>query len=122
MGKFAIGAFVAPEKENTWVEDVHELALATDADPNASATFSVSVKDESRTLLDIREAAKGLNKTVRVRVRNDDAVTKVGVKENGKAILEGDVILTITLTEKYKDGRGRPKASAKPVESEAKGK
>lgn len=127
MSKFSIGTFTAPAKENEWIDDVNELAQATEANSDASATFTVPVKDEGRTLSDIRAAAKLINKTVRIRVRNDEAVTKTGTKENGKAILSGDVTLTISLTEKYKDGRGRPRkavegAEAAPVETPAKGK
>jgi hypothetical protein len=121
MGKFSIGKFVAPEKTNLWAEDVKELADATAQDAEASATFTVSVKEEGKTIRDIRDAAKGLNKTVRIRVRNDDAVRKIGTKENGKSVFEGDVVLTISLTDLHKGGRGRKpgNGNGKPAEAEA---
>lgn len=121
MGKFRIGKFVAPEKTNLWAEDVKELADVTAQDAEASATFSVSVKDEGKTIRDIRDAAKVLNKTVRIRVRNDDAVKKIGTKENGKAVYEGDVVLTISLTDLHKGGRGRKpgNGNSTPAEAEA---
>jgi hypothetical protein len=121
MGKFSIGKFVAPEKTNLWVDDVQELADATAQDAEASATFTISVKDEGKTVRDIRAAAKNLNKTVKIRVRNDDAVKKIGTKENGKAVFEGDVVLTISLVDLQKGGRGRKpgNGNGKSAEAEA---
>lgn len=121
MGKFSIGKFVAPAKTNLWEEDVKELADATAQDAEASATFTVSVKEEGKTVRDIREAARALNKTVRIRVRNDDGVKKIGTKENGKAVYEGDVVLTISLTDLHKGGRGRKpgNGNGKTAEAEA---
>lgn len=124
MGKFSIGTFVKPEAENEWVEDVTELAEATAQDANAAATFVINVKEEGKTLRAIREAAKTLDKTVRIRHRDDSNVAREGVKENGKPIFGGEVIITISLTDKYKDGRGRKPASesADAPEGKSKGK
>lgn len=109
--KFELVDFERAPRVNEWVEPVAQLATAVEANPKASYRIPVNVKDEGRELAAIRAAAKDINKTVRVLVRDDSAVTRVGQKDNGKPVFEGQVVLTITLTEKYADGRGRkPKA------------
>jgi len=111
MSKFEITSFVAPEKSNEWVDAVDALIEAGATDENAAITIHVEAKDEAKELRAFRAAAKTANKTVRIRVRDDSAVETVGRKDNGKAILKGEVALTLSLTEKYKDGRGRKPAA-----------
>lgn len=131
MGKFTLGTYTKPEKHNEWVEDVQELADATAQNPETSATFELDIRDESKTILAIRDAAKTLNKTVKIVRRDDRAVTQIGTKDNGKKVFQGNVVVEIQLVERYKDGRGRKpgngnskpaEAEAAPVEAPAKGK
>lgn len=104
---FELVEFEQAPRANEWIEPVQQLIDATEINPKASYRIPLDVKDEGKELLAIRAAATSFGKTVRVRVRDDSAVTKVGVKDNGKPIFEGQVVLTISLTDKYADGRGR---------------
>ncbi len=112
MGKFAITTFV-PEsnKANEWIEDIAELAAATESNPDAAAEVAIPWAKRNTELLAIREAAKAVNKTVRVRKQNEDGLKAIGTKANGKTVFEGDIVYTISLTDKYKEGRGRKAAS-----------
>lgn len=115
MGKFQLVEYVAAtEKANEWIEDVQELAVATDANPNAAAVIPVPWAKRNTTLSAIRGAAKTLNKSVRVRKEDTSGLRKVGQKDNGKDVFEGDILYTIALIDKIADGRGRkPKDATK---------
>ena len=125
---FELVEFETAPRVNEWVEPIAQLAEATEKNDKASYRIPLDVKDEGKELLAIRAAAKDIGKTVRVRVRDDSGVTKVGSKENGKPIFEGQVIVTISLTDKYADGRGRKRptpeedAATVDVEKPAKSK
>lgn len=122
MSRFTAVKITPATKENLWIEDVAAMVAATDADPEFGAQVVFPVKDEAREVAAIRDAAKTLGKTVRIITRDDSALTRVGSKDNGKPIFEVDVVLTLAIRDKYKDGRGRKPASAAPVETPAKGK
>lgn len=119
--KFELVDFERAPRVNEWVEPVSQLATAIAHNPKASFRIPLDVKDEGKEISAFRAAAKDIGKTVRILVRDDSAVTKVGQKENGKPIYEGQVVLTVTLTEKYADGRGRkPKTETEDAGASAK--
>lgn len=102
------------------VQAVTALVEATTKDENAALTLVFDAKEEAKELRAFRQAAKDQGKTVRVRTRDDSGLTKIGQKENGKAIYQGEVTVVVSLADKYADGRGRPKGSGKDAETEAK--
>lgn len=111
--KYALTTYVAPEKSIS--QDILDAvqSLVDSTDENAALTLVFDVNEEAKELRAFRQAAKDQGKTVRIRHRDESAVTKVGTKENGKPVYQGEVTVVVSLTEKYADGRGRkPKAEA----------
>lgn len=120
MGKFAIAEYVRPATANAWAEDVAELDAAVKENPSFAGTITVDAKDEGKELRAIRDAAKALNRTVRILKRDDSNAEVAEVKENGRKVYKGTVDLTVTLADKYAEGRGRKPAAA-TTETPAKG-
>lgn len=117
MGKLNISteAFVKPQSANAWAEDIAELNDAIKAKPGIFATLTVDAKDEGKELRAIRDAAKALDRTVRILKRDDANAEVAEVKDNGRKVYKGTVDLTITLAEKYAEGRGRKPAAESTV-------
>lgn len=111
---FKTTQFVAPEQVNPYIEDV--ATFATENDGNAEAAFEIDVpaKDQGKTELFVRKAAHAVGKTARLRKVDKSGRTVVGQTEKGRDIVEGTVVLTYTLTEQHKAGKGR-----KPADQEA---
>lgn len=122
MGRFNIAKFEKPKAHNEWAEDVAELDEQVKADPEFAATFTIPAADEGKTLTRIREAAAELNRTVRILARDDSKASIAGTTEKGRRIFAGEVTLSITLRDKYADGRGRPKGSTVATEATDKPK
>lgn len=121
MAKFQMTKFVAPEKSNEWDEPIKALAELTDED--AAIEVYIDWKGRNGELARIRDAAKKVDKTVRIRTEDVSGLTEVGTKENGKKIYQGEIRYVLTLSEKYKDGRGRkPKDADENVADEAPAK
>ena len=132
MAKFEMTTFTAPPKSNEWDEPIAALAEVTDtylasenADPEQYPAITVFIdwKGRNGELARIRDAAKKVDKTVRIRTEDVSGLTEVGTKENGKKIYQGEIRYVLTLSEKYKDGRGRkPKDADENVADEAPAK
>lgn len=119
IGSF--GTYVAPEKTNKYVDTFAEFARVAQDNPDASWTVEINAADETKERLLIAEAAHKVNKTARLRTRDDSARTVVGQKEkSGNPIYQGTVKLTFTLSEKHKPRRG--KDAEVEAEPKAKGK
>jgi hypothetical protein len=122
MGKFSIGTYVKPESANAWAEDVAELDAAVKANTDESVAISASITLDGKTkdvdLRAIRDAAKKLGRTVRILKLDESKLTTVSVSEKGRKTFGGSVDVTITLTDKYADGRGRKPANATPASEE----
>lgn len=105
--KYELTTFKASEKaiSQDILDAVDVLVNAENED--AALTLVFDVNEEAKELRAFRQAAKEKGKTVRIRHRDETAVTKIGTKENGKAVYQGEVTLVVSLTEKYADGRGR---------------
>lgn len=123
MGKFNIGTYVKPESANAWAEDVAELDAAVKANTDDTQVVSASItldgKSKDVDLRAIRDAAKKLGRTVRILKLDESKLEVASVSEKGRKTFAGSVDVTITLTDKYADGRGRKPANATP-ESEEK--
>lgn len=124
MGKFNIGTYVKPEAKNVWAEDVEELNEAIKANTDENTVVSASITLEGKTkdvdLRAIRDAAKKLGRTVRILKLDESKLEVASVSEKGRKTFAGSVDVTITLTDKYADGRGRKPANA-TTEAPAKG-
>lgn len=119
MSKFELVTFEKPVKVNEWVEPIDQLIAAVDTDPeHAAFKLTFEAKEEGKEMRAIRSAAKARGKTVRILHRDDSAVERVGQKESGRPIYKGDVIVTITVRDKYADGRGRKSKEEKAATTE----
>lgn len=123
MANFELTEFVAEDtRVNEWIDPIKALAEAIEANPKAAFKVTVEWAKRNTELLAIREAAKQINKTVRVRAQDESGLEKIGTTDKGKSVYKGDIIYTISLTDKYKDGRGRKPADKAEAETPAKGK
>jgi hypothetical protein len=116
---FKVTKFVAPEPVNPYLEDVAAFAKENADNPEAAIEVDVPAKDQGKTELQIRKAANAVGKTARLRKVDTSQKRVTGQTEKGRDIVEGVVILTYTLTEKHKGGKGR-KPAAETAEAPAK--
>lgn len=104
---FKVTEYIAPEAVNPYLDDVAEFAKANEGNDTAAFEIDVPAKDQMKTELAVRKAANAVNKTARLRKVDASNKKVVGQTDKGKDILEGVVVLTFTLSEKHKGGRGR---------------
>lgn len=116
---FQVTEFVAPEEVNPYIEDVATFAKENEGKLTAAFTIDVPAQKQSKHELWVRKAANAVNKTARLRKVDKSGVTITGQTEKGRDIREGVVLLTYTLTEKHKEGKGRKPT---PAETAPKGK
>lgn len=117
MGFKTAGKFEAAEEVNPYLEDVAAFAKENDGDLTASFEIDAPANKQSRHELWVRKAANAAGKTARLRKVNKSGVTITGQTEKGRDIVDGTVILTYTLTEKHKDGKGRKGGSEASAEA-----
>lgn len=108
---FTVTEYVAPEAVNPYLENVAEFAKANEGNDKAAFAIDVPAKDQAKTELAVRKAANAVNKTARLRKVDTSKRQITGQTDKGKDILEGVVVLTFTLSEKHKGGRGRKPAN-----------
>jgi hypothetical protein len=108
MAEIIFGDFIPEEKLNEYVEVVQQLADLNDE--NKSVTLVVDVNESQREQLKFQRAANNIQKTARLRVKNEDDVKVTGKDEDGNDVKVGTVKLVFTLTKMHKGRRG-----AKPV-------
>lgn len=108
IGSF--GTFEAPVKTNPYAETMKAFVKAADANPDAAWTVELDAEKETAQRVLIAEAAHAVNKTARLRSRDDSNREIVGQRaKTGNPIYKGTVSLTFTLTEKHKPRRGGEK-------------
>lgn len=106
IGNF--GTFEAPEKVNPYIATLEAFAEASKENPEASWTVTVDAAKETAERVLIAQAAHKVDKTARLRTRNDSNRTQVGTREkSGTPVYSGTVDLTFTLSEKHKPRRGK---------------
>ena len=97
------GKFIEAEKVNPYIETMEAFKIAADKEPETSWTVEMDASRETAERVLIAAAANAVDRTARLRSRDDSKREKVGEREkSGNAIYDGTVILTFTLSEKHK--------------------
>ncbi len=104
IGEF--GTFKPEEKVNPYLDTMKTFAVASNENPETSWTVTLDAKRETPERVLIAEAAHAVNRTARLRNRDDSARELVGERKSGNPVYEGKVTLTFTLTDKHKARRG----------------
>lgn len=100
IGNF--GSFTPEEKVNPYTATFVEFAKAAEKNPDTAWTVTLDAARETAERVLIAEAAHSVNKTARLRTRDDSKRTVTGTREkSGNAIYAGKVTLTFTLSEKH---------------------
>ena len=106
IGNF--GTFQVAEKVNPYNATFVEFAKAAEANPDVAWTVTLDAARETAERVLIAEAAHSVNRTARLRERDDSKRTVTGTREkSGNAIYAGKVTLTFTLSEKHKPRRNK---------------
>lgn len=112
---------VTPEaKANEWIEPI--AALAAQNDTEAGYEIPIAWKGRNAVLGQLRDAAKLAGKTLRIRKQDESGLNAIGKTEKGKTVFDGNIVYTVTLTDKYKDGRGRKTTDAVEAQPETAAK
>lgn len=121
IGEF--GTYVAPNKDNPYEATFVAFNEATKTNPDASWTVTIDAAKEIVERNLIAQAAHKVNKTARLRARDDSKRQVVGQKEkSGNPVYSGEVTLTFTLTDKHKARRGKGDPDNNVVVEDAKPK
>ena len=97
------GTFAPEEKTNPYAATFVEFAKAAEKNPDIAWTVELDAARETAERVLIAAAANAVDRTARLRSRDDSKREKVGEREkSGNAIYDGTVILTFTLSEKHK--------------------
>jgi len=114
-----IGKFVAPEKENKYIDSVIAVDEATKADPEAAWIVEIDASRESAEKLEISKAANSINRTASFKNADYSGRTQIGTKEkSGKPVYQGVIRYTVVLVEKHKARKGPEAEAAKAAEAE----
>jgi hypothetical protein len=105
MAEIIFGDYIPEEKANPYIETVNTLAAYNDE--NKSVTLVVDVNEATRDQLKFQRAANTIQKTARLRVRNEDDVRVTGVDEDGNEVKTGNVKLVFTLSKMHKGRRNK---------------
>lgn len=100
------GTFEATEKANEYKEVIQQLADLNDE--SKSVVITVPVADAQKTQFQVQRAANEINKTARLRLKDESNVRVAGQDDEGNDVHEGNVSLTFTLTKKH-NARNRKK-------------
>jgi hypothetical protein len=100
LGTF--GTFTPEEKVNPYTDTFIEFAAAAETNPDAAWTVTLDAAKETPERVLIAEAAHAVNRTARLRKRDDSKREQVGERKSGNPIYKGKVTLTFTLSEKHK--------------------
>jgi hypothetical protein len=105
LGTF--GTFAPAEKVNPYAATFVEFAKAADSNPDVAWTVELDAAKETAERVLIAEAAHAVDRTARLRSRDDSKREKVGEREkSGNPIYKGTVSLTFTLSPKHAQRRG----------------
>jgi hypothetical protein len=100
------GTFEVAEKENPYNATFVEFAKAAEKNPDVAWSVELDAAKETAERVLIAEAAHNVNRTARLRARDDSKREKVGERaKSGNPIYKGTVTLTFTLSEKHKPRR-----------------
>lgn len=104
MAEIEFGTFEVAEKVNPYTDVVAKLVEAGD---NASVTLTVGHDEVIRERNLIAKAANTINKTARLREK-DESKVKYGKGEDGEQVAVGGTVrLTFTLSPRHKPRRGK---------------
>lgn len=102
------GTFTPAEKVNPYIETFKAFKDASDKNPATAWTVTLDAAKETAERVLIAEAAHSVERTARLRDRDDSKRTVTGTREkSGNAIYAGKVTLTFTLSEKHKPRKGK---------------
>lgn len=105
IGNF--GTFEQVEKVNPYMDTFKAFAEAAAKNPEAAWTVTLDAAKETAERVLISEAAHAVDRTARLRNRDDSKRTQIGTREKtGNPIYKGEVTLTFTLSPKHKPRRG----------------
>lgn len=106
IGNF--GEFKPAEKVNPYAATFVEFAKAAEKNPDVAWSVELDASRETAERVLIADAAHNVNRTARLRTRDDSKRVKVGErKKSGNPIYEGNVILTFTLSPKHAPRRNK---------------
>lgn len=106
IGNF--GTFTPAEKKNPYIPTMEAFAAAAEKNPDAAWTVELDAARETAERVLIAEAAHTVDRTARLRDRNDSKRTVVGQREkSGNPIYAGTVSLTFTLSPKHAARRNK---------------
>lgn len=111
--KVATAEYVPPVKENPLTDIVAEHVAEAETNPNAARIITVPVEDATKAQLLYQKAANELNKTAKLRIKDESKVKAGKPDENGDIPLTGDVSLTFTITARNKARRNKNAEAAK---------
>ena len=104
IGNF--GTFTPEEKVNPYLETFKAFVVAANENPDTAWSVTLDAAKETAERVLIAEAAHSVDRTARLRDRDDSKRTVTGTREkSGNAIYAGKVTLTFTLSEKHKPRR-----------------
>jgi len=100
IGNF--GTFTPEEKVNPYAATFVEFAKAAEKNPDVAWTVELDAAKETAERVLIADAAHAVERTARLRSRDDSKREKVGEREkSGNPIYKGKVSLTFTLSPKH---------------------
>lgn len=106
IGNF--GTFEPAEKVNPYAATFVEFAKAAEKNPDVAWTVELDASRETAERVLIADAAHAVDRTARLRSRDDSKRKKIGErKKSGNPIYEGKVTLTFTLSPKHAPRRSK---------------
>lgn len=102
------GTFAPVEKKNPYAETFIAFAAAAEKDPDVAWTVELDAARETAERVLIAEAAHTVERTARLRDRDDSKRKQIGTRpKTGNPVYEGTVTLTFTLSPKHAQRRGK---------------
>jgi hypothetical protein len=102
------GTFEAEAKVNPYAATFVEFAKAVEKNPDIAWSVELDANRETAERVLIAEAAHSVDRTARLRTRDDSKREKVGERpKSGNPIYEGKVTLTFTLSPKHAPRKGK---------------
>ena len=116
MAEIIFGDYIPESKENEYHETVQ--ALADFNDEHKSVTLIVDVNDAPKEQFKFQRAANDIQKTARLRIKDESDVIVEGFDEDGNEVKSGKVKLVFTLTKMHKGRRSKKNAVAENADEE----
>jgi hypothetical protein len=108
MAEIIFGDFEPEEKANPYTEVVQALAELNSE--SKSVTLVVDVNEASKEQFKFQRAANLIQKTARLRIKDESGVSVTGYDEDGNEVKTGNVKLVFTLSKMHKGRRSKKPA------------